>query len=371
MPQNKDAKGQTTEKLDLKPKDVVKPRNGFKGVGPKIDKPTLQETHELFQAIMQTTPDGIIIADNDKNIVRLNKGARQLFGYSDEDIANSPIPLGRLIPGVGKDSSGGFEESPTGEYRMTGKPVERIGINRRGKEFPLEISVSINETTKRTFYVGVIRDISIRRQFEEKLKQSLEKLETILEGTIKTLSETVRIRDSYTAVHQHRVAKLACMMAKELGFPEDRIKGIGMAGEIHDLGKISVPSEILNKSSKLTELEFQMIKSHPQIGYDLLNKIDFSWPVARIVLQHHERLDSSGYPNHLSNEHILPEAKIIAIADVVEAMASHRPYRASLGMEAAMNEIKKNSGSLYDPDFAKTCMHLFYDKNVTMERLDA
>ncbi len=370
MPQNKNGKGEPRDRYDLQTKKNIKPKTELKKFHPKIDKPSLEETYELFQAIMQTTPDGIIIADSDKNIVRLNKGARQLFGYSEEEILSSSIPFGRLIPELGRDSSGGFEESPTGEYRMTGKPVERVGVNRRGKEFPLEISVSINETTKRTFYVGVIRDITIRRQFEEKLKQSVEKLQTILKGTIKTLSETVRLKDSYTAAHQHRVASLAGMMAEELGFPDDRVEGIRMAGEIHDLGKISVPSDILNKSTKLTDLEFLMIKSHPQVGYDLLNRIDFPWPIAKIVLQHHERLDGSGYPNGLPEEHILPEAKIITIADVVEAMAARRPYREAKGIDAALDEIERNSGKLYDPDMARACLHLFHDKGFTLNSVN-
>jgi putative nucleotidyltransferase with HDIG domain len=206
------------------------------------------------------------------------------------------------------------------------------------------------------------QEIAERVQAEKDLKRSLEKLQKALEGTIHALAATTEMRDPYTAGHQRRVAELAGAIAEEMGLPKDKIEGIRMAGLIHDVGKISVPAEILSKPSKLNEMEMDLIKAHSQIGYDILKEIDFPWAVAKIVLQHHERMDGSGYPQGLKGDEILLEARILAVADVVEAMASHRPYRPALGIEMALEEVSKNKGSLYDPDVVDACLELFTKK---------
>jgi PAS domain S-box-containing protein len=348
---------------------IRKPGNGVKDLKP-LTEPSSEEIRERYGAVMQTAPSGIIIADSDKNIISWNTGARLLFGYTDAEIRGKPLDT--LVPEQRRRGHfEGFEDTPTTRYNPAEKTVERIGVKKDGTKFPLEISISINETKKGTLYVGVVRDILLRKQVEEKLRESVAKLEMILNGTITALSGTVKVRDGYTAAHQHRVSKLASMIAEDMDFPTDTVAGIRVAGEIHDLGKIAIPSDILTKSDKLTEAEFQIIKSHPQVGYDLLKKIDFPWPVALIVLEHHERINGSGYPGGLSGKDILPEARIMAIADVVEAMGFHRPYRPSLGQQAALDEIEKNAGILYDYDFVRSCLHLFYDKNITLDRLDA
>jgi HD-GYP domain-containing protein (c-di-GMP phosphodiesterase class II) len=184
-----------------------------------------------------------------------------------------------------------------------------------------------------------------------------------LVATIHAIVVTVEVRDPYTAGHQSRVADLARSIATEMNLPVDMIDGIRMAATIHDLGKISIPAEILSKPTKLTNIEFSFIKTHSQSGYDILNDIDFPWPVARTVLEHHERMNGSGYPNGLTGDNILLESRILAVADVVEAMASHRPYRPSLGIEAALEEIKKNKGTLYDNTVADACLRLFREKS--------
>ena len=198
-----------------------------------------------------------------------------------------------------------------------------------------------------------------KRIYLEKLEQLVAertaKLQETLEGVIRTISLTVESRDSYTAGHQTRVAKLACTLADQMGCPVDQIKGIRMAGMIHDLGKISIPSGILSKPGRLSDIEFSLIKTHPQVGYDILKKIDFPWPVAQVVYQHHERIDGSGYPRGLRGNEILLEAKIMAVADVVEAMGSHRPYRPALGVEKALEEISKGGGKIYDPEVVDAC----------------
>jgi PAS domain S-box-containing protein/putative nucleotidyltransferase with HDIG domain len=188
-----------------------------------------------------------------------------------------------------------------------------------------------------------------------------------LEGTIKAVALTTEMRDPYTAGHQERVARLACAIAGKIGLGEERVKGLRVAGLLHDLGKVSVPAEILSKPARLTPTEFNLIKAHPQTGYEILKGIDFSWPVAEIVLEHHERLDGSGYPRGLKGEAISLEAKILAVADVVEAMSSHRPYRAALGTDKALEAITKDKGTLYDPGVVDACVELFAEGKVALE----
>lgn len=201
--------------------------------------------------------------------------------------------------------------------------------------------------------------LSERDRAETDLQQSLEMLQRALEGIIHTVAVTVETRDPYTAGHQKRVASLACEIARQMGLADHVIDGIKMAGVIHDHGKITVPAEILSKPGSLTRLEFGIIQTHPQVGYDILKKIEFPWPVDRMILQHHERMDGSGYPQGLKNDQILIEARIIAVADVLEAMAYHRPYRPALGIESALDEIRKNSGIFYDRDVVDACLAIF------------
>lgn len=194
------------------------------------------------------------------------------------------------------------------------------------------------------------------------LKESERKLRTSLIDSITALASTVEMRDPYTAGHQRRVAQLAIAIAKELHLSQEQIEGIHLAGVVHDVGKIRIPAEILSKPGRLTPLEFELIKQHAQSGYEILKSIDFPWPIAQIVLQHHERLNGSGYPQALKNDQILLEAKIIAVADVVESMTSHRPYRPGLGIDAALQEIALHKGELYEPAAVEACIRLFQEQ---------
>ena len=205
-------------------------------------------------------------------------------------------------------------------------------------------------------------EIAKRKWTEKTLQQSYDKLQKAMVGIIEAMALTVEERDPYTAGHQRRVTNLALAIAEELGLSEDQKDGLQKAGLIHDQGKISIPFDILSKPGRLTEIEFQLIKKHPEVGYHILKDIEFPWPVAKIVLQHHERINGSGYPNGLKAEDITIEAKILAVADVVEAMASHRPYRAALGIEKALEEIKLNRNTLYEPDVVDACLRLFNEK---------
>jgi len=198
------------------------------------------------------------------------------------------------------------------------------------------------------------------------LMESEKKLKDILLDSVALLAAIVEMRDPYTAGHQHRVAEIAVAIAKILQLSEVQIEGIQLAGVVHDVGKIQIPAEILSKTGGLTDIEYMLVKEHAKNGYDLLKTVDYPWPIAQIVLQHHERLDGSGYPQALKGDDILFEAKIIAVADVVESMTSHRPYRPGLGIDAALEEIERNRGVLYDPVVVDACCKLFRELGYTL-----
>jgi len=212
---------------------------------------------------------------------------------------------------------------------------------------------------------GAFQDITDRKLAEAALQISVDKLRKTIGAAIRTLAATVETRDPYTAGHQQRVADLARQIAREMSVDTDRLFGLGLAALVHDIGKIGVPAEILSKPTKLTKLEFNLIQTHAQTAYDILKDMEFPWPIAEIVYEHHERLDGSGYPRGLKGVEISLEARILAVADVVEAMSSHRPYRPGLGIDAALAEIAKNSGVLYEPEAVDVCLRLFREKGFT------
>jgi putative nucleotidyltransferase with HDIG domain len=205
------------------------------------------------------------------------------------------------------------------------------------------------------------------RRAEDQLQNTLFKLQKALEGTVKAMSLTIEMRDLYTAGHQRRVTNLAVAIGREMGLDQEQINGIRMAGVIHDIGKIAIPAEILSKPTRLSRNEFQLIKDHPRVGYDILKTIEFPWPVAQIVLQHHERVDGSGYPDGLVGDAILLEARIIAVADHVEAMSSHRPYRPALGLDKALEDIRRGRGIQFDARVVDACFRLFREKRFQLE----
>ncbi|MCX5824903.1 MAG: HD domain-containing protein [Deltaproteobacteria bacterium] len=208
----------------------------------------------------------------------------------------------------------------------------------------------------------VLIDITARKRADEELQQTLESLRKAVSTTIQVMISAMETRDPYTAGHQIRSTDLARAIATEMGLPQEKIDGIRMAGSIHDIGKLSIPAEILSKPTKLLEIEFSLIKEHAKRGYEILKDVESPWPLAEMVYQHHERMDGSGYPRGLKGEEILMEARIIAVADVVESMASHRPYRAGLGIDAALEEIEKNRGTLYDEAVVNACLRVFREK---------
>ncbi|MBI4650471.1 HD domain-containing protein [Candidatus Desantisbacteria bacterium] len=201
-------------------------------------------------------------------------------------------------------------------------------------------------------------------QNSKEVKKTCVKLENAIEQTIKAMALTVETRDPYAAGHQKRVADLASLIARNMGLSKEQINIIYLAGFLHDLGRIHIPPEIYNKSDKLNVNEFEIIKTHPKVGYDIMMTIKLPWPIAEIILQHHERINGSGYPQGLTGKDIKLESKILSIADVIIAMSSLRPHRPSLGINKILDEIKRNKGILYDPDVADACINLFKDKEI-------
>jgi len=216
-------------------------------------------------------------------------------------------------------------------------------------------------------YQGIAIDITKRKLAEKALEETLENLKKALNTTIQVMVSAVESRDPYTAGHQLRVADMARAIAVEMGLSPDRIEGIYMAASIHDIGKLAIPAEILVKPTKLTDIEFSLVKEHANKGYEILKGVESPWPLAEIVYQHHERIDGLGYPRNLKGDDILMEARIMAVADVVESMASHRPYRPALGIGTALQEIEKNKNILYDRAVADACLRLFREKGYQLK----
>jgi PAS domain S-box-containing protein len=241
-----------------------------------------------------------------------------------------------------------------------------------GTEFPAEISSHVlrDITGAPVGLVGIMRDITERQRIEQERLQNVENMVGAMKATISAVAMTMEKRDPYTAGHQRRVAQLAVAMGRAIGLTEDRIEGLQMTALVHDIGKIMVPTEILSKPTGLSNAEYELIKTHPQIAYDILKDIKFPWPLAQTVLQHHERVDGSGYPYGLKGSDIIPEARLLAVADVVEAMASHRPYRPAVGLKEALNEIRGKRGIIYDSDAVDACIHVFTEEDFTWSEDD-
>jgi PAS domain S-box-containing protein/putative nucleotidyltransferase with HDIG domain len=285
-----------------------------------------------------------------------NPKTQQILGYSNEELTRIPYldlvhPEDRALLSEVREKKGSTKpQTFTYSIRVRSRADEEIWA---------QISSVPIVWEDRPATLNFVRDITVQKKAEEELRHSVDKLRKITGATIQAMAQTVEVRDPYTAGHQKRVADLARAIATRMGLSADRVDGIRMAGVIHDIGKISVPAEILSKPGLLTPLEFSLIKTHSQIGYDILKDIEFPWDIATMVLQHHERLDGSGYPQGVTGERILLEARILTVADVVEAMASHRPYRPSLGMDKALDEIKDKKGRFYDSDVVDACIQLF------------
>jgi PAS domain S-box-containing protein/putative nucleotidyltransferase with HDIG domain len=316
----------------------------------------LRNSEKKYRELVENAPVGVYRTDIKGKIVFANEGlARMLeFESAEELMASSVLERYR-----NQEDRKNLIDSLRRDGKVTNYDLELL--TKSGGVRNVILSASLDGD----IISGMIRDITDRMQTEKKFYHTLEILRKTLGATIQALNKIVESRDPYTAGHQKRVADLARAIATEMGLSEDAIDGIRIAGLLHDIGKISVPSEILSKSSKLNEYEFNLIKEHPRIGFDILSTIEFPWPVAIIILQHHERMDGSGYPQGLAGDDILMESRILGVADVVEAMTSHRPYRPAIHIGETLKEISDKKGILYDPRVVEACLRLFNEKNLS------
>jgi len=315
----------------------------------------LQEQKVYFERLFESSPEAVVIAQNDGKILQINRTFSDMFGFTKEEAVGATMDdllySGELLNEAqeltNQVAQGNDIEM---EAKRKVKSGELIDVSILGRPIIVD--------GQQVAVYGIYRDITDRKISENELKESNLKLQKLIQDTVNVLANVVELRDPYTAGHQHNVAQLGVTIAQEIGCSEDMIEGIRIGGTMHDIGKIKVPIRILNKSEILTDNEWEQIKNHPVVGYELLKDLDFPWQVAKMVLQHHERFDGSGYPSGLKNGEILMEARILAVADVIEAMANDRPYRQSLGLDIALEEIEDNKGILYDPDVVENAVKI-------------
>ena len=368
-----DSKSKIIEKtpaMEIPEKEVLKKYNEslFRKLEKKIHEletanQTIKESETRYRSIFQNSLSGIFQITKQGQLNVSNPALYRMLGYGSLDEMITTIKnIGRQIYVNHEDHDNLVKLLQQNNY------VDGDETRLRKKDGSI-IWIKANIWTVRDdknhllHYEGIVEDITDRIQNEENLKTSAERLKNAMMGTINIVATIVEERDPYTAGHQYRVAQLASAIAEELNFSPQRVEGVRVAGLIHDVGKISIPAEILTKPSKLSPIEMSLVKSHAEAGYNILKGIEFPWPILKAIHQHHERVNGSGYPSGLSKDEIILEARILAVADVVEAMASHRPYRASLGIDIALGEIEKNKGILYDEDVANACLNLFRNKN--------
>jgi len=342
---------------------------------------TLIESEQRLAGIINFLPDATFAIDLEGKVVIWNRAIEEMTGVKAEDILGKEnYEYALPFYGARRPILIDLVFNPDSEIEK-----KYSFIRREGDTLLAETEVSFIDGRNSLMWVKAspiydlqgnvagaiesIRDIIYRKRAEKELEQSYEKLQVTLDGTINALVATTEWRDPYTAGHQQRVARLACAIAEDMNLSEEQIREIHMSALIHDIGKINVPAEILSKPGQLSEFEFKIIQTHSQVGYDILKEIEFSWPIAQIVLQHHERMNGSGYPQGLKGEEILPEARILAVADVVEAMSSHRPYRPALSTGKALEEISRNKGILYDPDVVDACVRVLTKKGFTFKKV--
>mgnify|MGYP000846074119 FL=1 len=330
-------------------------------------KADLSREKVLFEKLFEESPDALVLqSTEDNSILRVNRGFTRLFGYRRDEAEgrtlNEVIVPGDLL-----------REGTELDIRTDGGKAIQVETVRRKKSGALvDVSLISVPVILEGGLVGayvIYRDISAAKEARKALiesrehaEKSLESMSRAWEQTIDVLAMAAETRDPYTAGHQRNVSALSEAIAKELWLDKETVNSIRMAGLVHDVGKINIPTEILSKPGTLGEVEFALIRTHPEVGYEIMKNIELPWRLADMILQHHERMDGSGYPRGLKGDRIMLEAKVLAVADVVEAMSSHRPYRASLGVEAALEEIETNKGRLYDPQVADACLRLFREK---------
>lgn len=324
----------------------------------KMAEAALRESEQKFKALVEQSLIGIYIVDDEK-LIYVNPRTAEIFGYEPEEL--SEVSLAKIIAPEDRELvRENIHKRTSGSIKTL--RYEFRGIRKDGQIIDIGVHGSRTMLGNRPVVLGVLQDITDRRAQEVLVKDYIHRLERSIMSTVQAISHMVDLRDPYTSGHERRVGELAAAIGTELGLTEHQVTGLRVAGGVHDVGKIAVPAEILSKPTRLSAAEFAIVKTHAQQGYEILKDIEFPWPIANAVWQHHERLDGSGYPRGLRGEEISLEARILAIADVVESMSTHRPYRAALGLDPAFAELESKSGSLYDPTVVVACIKLFREK---------
>jgi PAS domain S-box-containing protein len=342
----------------------------IESTGRKVLERMLRKSEEQRRIITENIADVIwtVSLDSPERLTFITPSISRLLGYSVEEAMSKAMGEVFTTDSFQAAMEVFIEELDTKKMEhadITRSRVLELEMKHKdGSIIPVEIkfTFALGPDGKPVEILAIARDISERKRAEEEAERSNTRLIEALEDTMQALAMIVEMRDPYTAGHQRRVTQLACAIAREIGFPEEQITGLRLAGLIHDIGTVRVPAEILNKTSRLSEAEISLMKMHPLLGHEVLKTLKTPWPIAQIVYQHHERMDGSGYPSGISGEDIVPEARVLAVADVVEAMASHRPYRPAYGLEKALDEISQNRGTLYDPQAVDACLKLFREQ---------
>ena len=317
----------------------------------------LHESEARFRAMIEQSISGACIIDADRRFAYVNPRLAAILGYeSAEPIAGRPI-LDFVAPEDRALVARNMQARMAGEAQSVRYSFR--AIRRDGSQILLGAHGTIGTYGGKRVVIATVQDVTELRRAEEELERTVAKLRHAVQSTIQVVSTIGELRDAYTHGHEHRVGELATAIAAKMSLPADRVEGVRVAGYLHDVGKMAIPAEILSKPARLTKNEFELVKQHAQQSYNILKGVDFPWPVAEAAWQHHERLDGSGYPRALKGEAIILEARILAVADTVEAMSSHRPYRPGLGIDKALAEIERGRGTVYDPAVADACLTLF------------
>ena len=330
----------------------------------------LKNRERWLSTILNSIGDGVVATDQYGNINFLNPCAEDIIGRKLGAVQGKPL---QDVLNIVSEKTGKPLKIPVNKilhrerFRLQSEVI-MLSKDRISTNVHQNAAAILDDTGSVSGLVMTFSDITRSKLAEEELRISWERQKSAMEGTVQAMAFTIETRDPYTAGHQRRVTKLAQAIAQKMGLNHNHVEGVRMAGELHDIGKIYVPAEILSKPGKISEVEYNIIKTHPQVGYDILQSIDFPWPIAEIVLQHHERIDGSGYPSGLMKNKIHIEARILAVADVIEAMATHRPYRPALSIEEALDEISKNKGTKYDSKVADACLLIFENQEFKFDQ---